>query len=83
MEPPVSVPSAAGIRPAAMPAADPLEEPPEKRARSQGLRAGGQGRSKDGPPCAHSCVDSLPSSTAPACASLAIAVASVGGTTSA
>ena len=36
------------------------------RAADRALRAGGQGRSKAGPPMANSCVASLPSITAPA-----------------
>ncbi len=40
IEPPVSVPSAHGARPAATAAALPPEEPPGTRARSQGLRTG-------------------------------------------
>ncbi len=66
MEPPVSEPRAIGRRPAATAAPEPVEEPPVKCARFQGLRAGGHGRSNDGPACAISWVASLPSSTAPA-----------------
>ena len=66
IDPPVSEPSASGTRPAATAAPDPDEEPPVKCARFQGFRAGGQGRSNEGPACAISCVASLPSSTAPA-----------------
>ena len=66
IEPPVSEPSANGARPAATAAPEPLDEPPVKCSRFHGLRAGGHGRSNDGPPCANSCVASLPSSTAPA-----------------
>src|SRR3981081_3922799 len=40
MEPPVSVPSAHGARPAATAAALPPEEPPGTRPRSHGLRTG-------------------------------------------
>ena len=40
MEPPVSVPVAAGARRAATAHADPPEEPPGTRSRSQGLRTG-------------------------------------------
>jgi hypothetical protein len=40
IEPPVSVPSAHGARPAATAAALPPEEPPGTRARFQGLRTG-------------------------------------------
>ena len=66
MEPPVSEPSAIGSRPAATAAPEPVEDPPVKWARFQGLRAGGHGRSNDGPAWAISWVASLPSSTAPA-----------------
>ena len=82
IDPPVSVPSAAGVSPAATAAPDPLEEPPVKCPMFQGLRAGGQGKSKDGPPCANSCVASLPSSTPPASWSRATAAASCAGTVS-
>src|SRR5205823_11998478 len=64
--PPVSLPNASGNRPAAMPAPDPEDEPPGWCAGFQGLRAGGQGRSKLGPPIANSWVESLPSTIAPA-----------------
>ena len=45
IEPEVSEPMASGTRPAATAAAEPLDEPPVKRVVSQGLRAGGKGRS--------------------------------------
>src|SRR5579871_5180112 len=83
IEPPVSVPSAAGKNPAARPAPLPLDEPPGKCSRFHGLRAGGQGRSNDGPPTANSWVDSLPSSTPPAARSLAVTTASLRATLSA
>src|SRR5215510_6534060 len=51
--------------PAATAAPDPDDDPPVKWSRFQGLRAGGNGRSKLGPPIANSCVASLPSRTAP------------------
>ena len=66
IEPPVSEPSATGTMPAATAAPEPVEEPPVKWARFHGLRAGGHGRSNDGPAWAISWVASLPSSTAPA-----------------
>ena len=44
---------------------EPEDDPPVKWSRSQGLRAAGQGRSKDGPPWANSWVASLPSRVAP------------------
>ena len=49
IEPPVSEPSEAGTRPAASAAPEPLDEPPVKCSRFHGLRAGGHGRSNDGP----------------------------------
>src|SRR6185295_4002907 len=79
IEPPVSEPSDAGINPAARAAPEPLDEPPVKCSRRHGLRAGGHGRSNDGPPCANSCVCSLPSSTAPASYSMRVVVASEAG----
>src|SRR5687768_15245805 len=80
IDPPVSVPSAANARPADTATAAPLLEPPGTCMGFQGLRAGGHGRSKEGPPCANSCVASFPSSTAPCSYSLATAVALVVGT---
>src|SRR5438128_1431890 len=82
IEPPVSDPRLTGTKPAAIAAPDPDDEPPVKCAVFQGLRAGGQGKSKDGPPCANSWVASLPVSTAPAARSFATAVASRLGTRS-
>src|SRR5262245_65489863 len=66
IDPPVSEPSATGTMPAATAAPEPDEEPPVKRARFQGLRAGGHGRSTEGPACAIPGVASLPRSTATA-----------------
>ena len=40
MDPPVSVPVEAGAKPAAIAAAEPPEEPPGTRARSQGFLVG-------------------------------------------
>src|SRR5690242_2514232 len=82
IEPAVSVPIAAGKKPAARPAPLPLDEPPVKCSRFHGLRAGGHGRSNDGPPCANSWVASFPVRTAPASYSLRTVVASVAGTVS-
>src|SRR6478672_12004876 len=76
-EPPVSVPIAAGRKPAAVAAPEPLEDPPQKWSRFHGLRAGGHGRSNDGPPIANSCVDNLPMNTAPAARSFCTTDASV------
>ncbi len=80
MEPPVSVPRPPRIRPGGTAAPVPLLEPPVKWSGFHGLRAGGHGRSKDGPPSANSCVDSLPISTVPASTSFTAQVASVPGT---
>src|SRR5262249_8935209 len=66
--------------PAATAAPVPLDEPPGMRLVSHGLRAGGQGRSNDGPPNANSWVASLPKTIAPASRSLLTANASAGGT---
>src|SRR5690349_10760809 len=75
-EPPVSVPIAAGTKPAATAEPAPLEEPPQKWSVFQGLRAGGHGRSNDGPPMANSCVESLPMNTPPAAFSFVVTAAS-------
>ena len=82
MDPPVSEPRLTGTSPAASAAPEPDDEPPVKCAVFHGLRAGGQGRSNEGPPCANSCVESLPVSTAPAALSFAAAVESFNGTRS-
>src|SRR5688572_32931902 len=79
IEPPVSVPSAAAVKPDATAAPEPLLDPPEWCSLFHGLRAGGHGRSNDGPPCANSCVESLPTNTAPASYSFRTAVASFSG----
>jgi len=47
-------------------AAEPLDEPAGECAVFHGLRAGGKGRVKSGPPIANSCVSCLPSRIAPA-----------------
>ena len=80
IEPPVSDPVPPMIRPAATAAPVPEDEPAVKCSRFQGLRAGGHGRSNDGPPKANSCVESLPSITVPASAHLATVRASRLGT---
>src|SRR6187455_622607 len=82
IEPPVSDPSDAGTMPAASAAPEPLDEPPVKCSRCHGLRDGGHGRSNDGPPCANSCVCSLPSNTMPASSRRRVVVASADGTLS-
>src|SRR5476651_1379441 len=80
IEPPVSLPVPPSTSPAATAAPVPLEEPPVWRSGFHGLRAGGHGRSNDGPPSANSCVASFPIKIVPASASLRTAVASVAGT---
>src|SRR5258706_13695491 len=80
IEPPVSEPVPPRIMPAATAAPVPLLEPAVKWSGFHGLRAGGQGRSNDGPPNANSWVASLPISTTPASASLRTVVASSVGT---
>src|SRR5687767_13163837 len=82
IEPPVSEPMAAGTKPAAVAAPEPLDEPPVKCSRFQGLRAGGHGRSKHGPPVANSCVDSLPMKTPPAARNFCVTTASAAATLS-
>src|SRR5262249_60267631 len=82
MEPPVSEPMAVRTSPAATAAPDPDDDPPVKWSRFQGLRAGGNGRSKLGPPIANSCVASLPSRTAPPLFNLASTTQSLLGTLS-
>ena len=67
-EPVVSEPNANKVVPAATLAPAPVEEPPVKRFISQGLRAGGKGKSKYSPPLPvpNSHVESLPIRMAPA-----------------
>src|SRR5579862_6496078 len=80
IEPPVSDPVPPRISPAATAAPVPDDEPAVKCSGFQGLRAGGHGRSKDGPPMANSCVASLPIITVPASASFVTVTASFAGT---
>src|SRR5580658_10823420 len=68
IEPPVSDPVPPRIMPDATAAPVPDDDPEVKCAGFHGLRAGGHGRSKLGPPMANSCVASLPSMTVPAAA---------------
>ena len=79
IEPPVSVPMPPRISPAATAAPVPLLLPAVKCSVFHGLRAGGAGRSKLGPPSANSCVVNLPISTVPAAASFSAQAASVSG----
>src|SRR5205085_8185610 len=55
---------------------EPEDDPPGSCAVFHGLRAGGHGRSKLGPPIANSCVESLPRTIAPAPRSRATQTAS-------
>src|SRR5580658_2784643 len=79
MEPPVSVPSAPKQRPAATAAAEPPEEPPAMRLRSQGLRVGPKQLGTEVPPYANSCMFNLPKRTAPARLKRLTTAASVAG----
>ena len=79
IEPPVSVPMPPSISPAATAAPVPLLLPAVKWSVFHGLRAGGFGRSKLGPPSANSCVVVLPTSTVPAWANFSAQVASLSG----
>ena len=66
IEPPVSVPVAAGTRPAATAAAEPPEDPPGTRLGSQGLATGPNQLVSLEEPIANSSMLVLPSITAPA-----------------
>ena len=86
IEPPVSLPVAAGARRAATALDEPPEEPPGTRALFQGLRTGCGASNPTGatpefslaPPMANSSQLSLPSVTQPASASWRTMVASNG-----
>src|SRR5579872_1722941 len=82
MEPPVSDPIAMRTMRDAIAVPEPDDEPPVLCAGFHGLRAGGNGRSKLGPPIANSCVASLPSSTPPASRSFVATTLSESGTLS-
>ncbi len=79
IEPPVSVPSAHGARPAATAAALPPEEPPGTRPRSHGLSVAPNAEFSVEEPIANSSWLVLASSVAPASRSRATAVAVYGG----
>jgi hypothetical protein len=66
MEPPVSVPSAQGARPAATAAALPPLDPPGTRSRSHGLRTGPKAEFSFDEPMANSSWFVLPRSVTPA-----------------
>jgi hypothetical protein len=76
IEPPVSVPVAAGARRAAIAAAEPPEEPPGTRAVSQGFFTGPKYEVSLDEPMANSSMLSLPSVTMPAAASFSTTWAS-------
>src|SRR5437588_7011259 len=79
MEPPVSVPSAHGARPAATAAALPPEEPPGTRVRSHGLSAGPKAEFSVEEPIANSSWLVFASTGAPARSNFATTVAVYGG----
>src|SRR6516165_7791235 len=80
MDPPVSDPSAIGMRPAATPAADPPLVPPGIRSSAHGLRTGPNAEFSFDEPIANSSQFVLPTMTAPASSSRETTVASYGGT---
>ena len=78
IEPPVSVPVAAGTSRAATAAAEPPDEPPGTRAGSQGFFTGPKAEFWFAEPIANSSQFSLPSVTMPASARRCTTVASKG-----
>ena len=80
IEPPVSVPSASGARPAASAAPEPPLEPPATRDGSRGLRTVPSASLIELKPHANSCVAVLPSTIAPASRTRRTASASRSGT---
>src|SRR3989338_1146304 len=66
IEPAVSVPIAAGARPAATAAADPPDDPPGTRSRLYGLLVGPKSDASVDEPCAHASRFVLPRKDAPA-----------------
>ena len=76
MEPPVSEPSVANASSAATAAADPPEEPPGMRVRSQGLRVVPNAEFSVELPIANSSMFNRPKTIAPAALSLSTTVAS-------
>src|SRR5689334_3180064 len=80
IEPPVSVPSAPGTRPAATAAAEPPDEPPGTRVGSHGFFTGPYAEFSFDEPIANSSIDSLPTRIAPASFSFRDGVPSYGGT---
>jgi hypothetical protein len=65
IDPPVSVPSAAGTRPAATATADPDDDPPGIRVGSQGLHAGPNAEFSPLHPIANSSIFVFPNETNP------------------
>src|SRR5262245_52350928 len=80
MDPPVSVPRLIGASPAATATAEPDDDPDGEQAMFQGLRAGGNSTSQDGPPWANSHVAVFPSRIAPAASSRSVQALSSAGT---
>src|SRR6266540_635834 len=80
IDPPVSVPIASGASNEATAAAEPPDEPPGTRFRSQGLRDGPNAEFSVDEPIANSSMLVLPRITTPALRSRAVTVASYGGT---
>src|SRR6266536_3626095 len=79
IDPPVSVPIASGASNEATAAAEPPDEPPGTRLRSQGLRDGPNAEFSVDEPIANSSMLVLPSRTTPARLSRLVIVASYGG----
>src|SRR5262245_20997342 len=79
-DPPVSLPSASGTKPAATAAALPPDEPPGTRARSCGFRVGPKAEFSVEEPIANSSRFVFPTTQAPAAIARRIVVASTGGT---
>src|SRR3989442_13438787 len=80
IEPPVSEPSAHGVRPADTAAADPPPDPPGTRSGSHGLRDGPKAEFSVDEPIANSSVLVLPRSWSPAALQRAATVESNTGT---
>ena len=80
IEPPVSVPIEQGARPPATTAAEPPDEPPGTRSRSQGLRTSPYAEFSFEDPIANSSMLVLPRTRAPAPSRRSTAVAVYGGT---
>src|SRR5512137_770841 len=79
-DPPVSLPSASGTRPAATAAAEPPDEPPGTRSGSAGCATGPKAEFSFDEPIPNSSQLVLPTTIAPAAVRRSTAVASNGGT---